>query len=123
MKKSLNDLKQEVEEFGSSRGWANDDPNQLITSIMIELSELAEHYQWKDHFEEYSSEKKLEIGYEFVDVLVYLLRLASKSKIDLDEAFDSKLKKLAIKYPLGIGEDYQKQHELYRKTGKNKRYE
>lgn len=111
-----------VDEFGDARGWENNDPNQLITSILIELGELSEHYQWQDKFDNYSEEKKIEIGYEFVDVLVYLLRLASKTNLDLDKLFEEKMKKLAVKYP-AEGHDYLAQKELYRKTGKNKLYE
>lgn len=123
MKKSLNDYMKVVEDFGNERGWANSDPNQLLSSIVIELGELAEHYQWQNKFDDYSEDKKIEIGYEFVDVLVYLLRLASKSNLDLDRYFEEKLAKLAIKYPVGENEKYKKQHELYRKIGKNKKYE
>lgn len=121
MAKSLNELMKQVDEFGDSRGWENNDPNQLITSILIELGELSEHYQWSSRFKEYDETERKEMAFEFVDVLVYLLRLASKSKIDLDSLFQEKLQKLMIKYP--INSDYYKQKELYRKTGKNKLYE
>jgi NTP pyrophosphatase (non-canonical NTP hydrolase) len=121
MSKSLNELMKQVEEFSSERGWDNNDPNQLITAILIELGELSEHFQWSSKFKDYDELKKKEIAYEFVDVLVYLLRLAGKSKVDLDEAFQDKLEKLAVKYP--VGSNYKKQQELYRKTGRNKLYE
>mgnify|MGYP001239203081 CR=1 FL=1 len=121
MSKSLNELMKQVEEFSSERGWDNNDPNQLITAILIELGELSEHYQWSSEFKDSDDIKKKEIAYEFVDVLVYLLRLAQKSNLDLDKAFQDKLKKLAVKY--SIGSDYSKQQDLYRKTGKNKLYE
>ena len=119
MAKSIKELTKEIDDFSEVRDWANDDPNQLITSIFIELGELAEHYQWKNEFEKFSEEKKLEVGFEYVDVIFYLFRLASKSGIDIEKYFNLKIKKLETKFP--IGSDGTKQHLLYRKTEKNKR--
>jgi NTP pyrophosphatase (non-canonical NTP hydrolase) len=121
MAKSLNQLIDQVADFSERRNWRNTNPNQLISSTLIELGELAEHFQWKNEFKEYSDEEKLEIGYEMMDVLFYLFRLASKADIDLDKAFADKIKKLEVKYP--VGSDWQTQHDKYRKSGKNKRYE
>lgn len=121
MAKSLNELIAQVEEFCDMRDWDNDDPNQLISSLLVELGELTEHFQWENKFKEYSEEEKLEIGYEMVDVLVYLLRLAGKAGIDMDKTFADKMEKLGEKY--AIGTDWQKQHDDYRKNGKSKRYE
>lgn len=121
MAKSLNELIDQVEQFCKVRNWSNDDPNQLISSTLIELGELAEHYQWENQFKEYSDDEKLQIGYELVDVFFYLLRLAGKSGVDMDKMFAEKLKKLEKKYP--IGSDRKVQQAEYRRTGKNKRYE
>lgn len=121
MAKTLNQLIDQVTEFADQRDWTNSDPNQLISSTVIELGELAEHFQWQDSFKEnYSEGEKLEIAYEMVDVLFYLLRIASKVDIDLDKAFAEKVKKLEIKYP--VGADWKKQHDEYRKSGRSKRY-
>ena len=110
-----------IDNFSDERGWENNDPNILITSTLIELGELAEHYQWSNTFKKYTDIQKKEIGFEFVDVLFYLLRIASKSKIDLDKIFLEKVEKLRIKFP--VNSDYLEQHNLYRKTGKNRLYE
>lgn len=121
MAKSMNELIDQVVEFCEARDWKNDNPNQLISSIVIELGELAEHFQWSSQFKEYSEEEKLEIGYEMMDVLFYLFRLASKTGVDLDKAFAEKIKKLEVKYP--VGADWKKQHDEYRNSGKSKRYD
>ncbi|KXK26548.1 MAG: hypothetical protein TR69_WS6001000554 [candidate division WS6 bacterium OLB20] len=123
MPKSIQDLTDIVCAFADERGWANNDPNQLISSILIELGELAEHYQWKSRFPEFDKQKKLEVGYEFVDILFYLLQLAAKSGIDIEAAFDSKLPKLHAKFPVGqTDEEFERTKEEYRRTGKNKLY-
>lgn len=116
----MNNVISMIEEFCAKRNWENDDPNQLISSIIIELGELSEHYQWSSKFKNYTEEERVEIAYEFVDVIFYLFRLAGKSGIDLDKAFAEKLKKLETKYP--IGSDWATQHNEYRKNGKSKKY-
>jgi len=121
MAKSLKQIQKDVEEFCQKRGWGNDDPNQLITSALIELGELSEYYQWQNKFKKLNKKEKKEIGYEFVDVIFYLARLANKSDIDLEEAFYDKLPKLAKKFP--VGKDPKKAHKEYRANGKNKLYE
>lgn len=118
--KTLKDLTKVVDDFSNVRDWKNDDPNQLITSILIELGELAEHYQWKDHFKKFDENKKREVGYEFVDVLIYFLRLASKSDIDIQKYFDEKIIKMEKKFL--IGSDSLEQRKIYREKGLNKTY-
>lgn len=123
MAKSLKQIQQDVNKFSIERGWINADPNQLISSIVIELAELAEHFQWEKDFNKvknYSDEKKKELGFEFMDVLFYLLRLASASEIDVEKYFYLKLPKLAEKYK--IGGNYLKAKQNYRKLGLNKTY-
>ena len=121
MSKSIKEISESINNFANERGWENSDPNQLIASIHIELGELAEHYQWKDNFTKLDEDEKREVGFEFVDVMFYLFRLASKSGIDIEKYFDSKIEKLAVKFP--VGADRKTQHDLYRKVGKNKKYE
>ena len=121
MSKSIKELTKIIDDFSKAREWDNNEPNHLITSTFIELSELAEHYQWKNQFEKFNEEKKLIVGFEFVDVLFYLFRIASKSNIDIEKYFDIKVKRMEVKFP--VGSDYEKQHKIYRKTGKNKKYE
>jgi len=121
MAKSINDITDIIVDFVNARGWYDQDPNQLVTSIFVELGELAEHYQWKSEFWEMSEDEKTEVGYEFVDVINYLFRLARNSGIDIEKYFDEKMPKLAKKFP--IGGDSEKSHKEYRATGKNKKYE
>ena len=118
---SIKDLTKEVEVFCEKRGWGNEDPNQLISSILIELGELAEHYQWQHEFKELTEKEKREIGYEYVDVLFYFLRLASNSGIDIEKYFYEKLPKLKKKFP--VGKDVKEAHREYREKGKNKTYD
>lgn len=123
MSKSIAEITDQIQKFRLKRGWANDILTQLIASILVELGELSEHYQWKQEFEKLSEEKKQEVGFEFVDVIFYLFTLAYKSGIDIEKYFDLKLPLLAKKFPISASEsDHAKAHHAYRKSGKNKLY-
>ncbi len=118
---TLKQLTERIREFCEERGWSHSNPTGLISSTLVEMGELAEHYQWQKEFKSFTKEEKKEISYEFVDVMWYLIRLADKSGIDLEEAFEEKIPKLAKKFP--VGSNPQEQHDLYRKNGKNKLYD
>jgi len=123
---SISRMTELIVDFAEKRGWKNEDPNLLLTSLYIELAEMAEHYQWKNKFPEFSADKKREIGFEFVDILFYLLRIADQSGIDINACFLEKLPKLEKKFPLDVAKDPKailKVKEEYRRTGKNKLYE
>ncbi len=124
MAKSIAKITKIIDDFSDKRGWTNDDPTELITAILVELGELAEHYQWQSKFKKFSEKKKKEVGFEFVDVIFYLFRLASKSGIDIEKYFDEKLPKLEKKFPVGGSlKEHARAHREYRKNGKNKLYE
>lgn len=121
---TISEITKKIIKFSDERGWVHENPQQLLNSVMIELGELAEHYQWLSKFPDWDEKKKLEVGYEFVDVIFYLFRLAKRSGVDIESSFNSKLPKLAKKFPVGQTSNEMKQvKEEYRKTGKNKLYE
>ncbi|MEI6462360.1 MAG: hypothetical protein WCO33_01670 [bacterium] len=122
MGKDLKQLTKMVNEFSESRGWVNQSPNLLISSMVSELGELAEHFHYNEGFERSAKERK-EIGYEFVDLFFYLLRFASECNVDLEKDFLDKFEKLKIKFPAKSDMKKQKKaHEEYKRTGKNKTY-
>lgn len=123
MSKSIQEVTKIIVDFAEARGWKNENPSHLLNAIYVELGELTEHYQWKNDFSKFKDideSKKTEIGFEFVDVIFYMFRLAYNSGIDIEEYFDKKLPKLEEKFK--IGGDHGKAHREYRKTGKNKLY-
>jgi NTP pyrophosphatase (non-canonical NTP hydrolase) len=126
--KSISDLSEIMMLFKKERGWAKAPPNQLIAALFTEMAELAEHYQWQSEFVEEKDlpeDKKKEVGYEFVDVLFYLFEIAARTGdgIDIEQAFNEKVPKLAEKFPKDISpEDYFRRKREYRASGKNKLY-
>jgi NTP pyrophosphatase (non-canonical NTP hydrolase) len=97
---NLAELTQALLQFRDERNWAQFHTlRNLIVSLNLEAAELLELTQWK------SEEEMLEISGEALrdecaDVLLYLLLIADKAGINLEEAARNKLKKNAAKYPI-----------------------
>ena len=97
---NLPELTQALLQFRDERNWAQFHTlRNLIVSLNLEAAELLELTQWK------SEEEMLEISGEALrdecaDVLLYLLLIADKAGINLEEAARNKLKKNAAKYPV-----------------------
>lgn len=93
--KKLNiiELTEKMHDFVRSKGWYEADskrpqtPRNLSISLALEAAEILEHFQWNEEFD------RDELAEELADVALYLLQLASISKIDLEDAI---LKKLEI---------------------------
>ena len=88
----LDTLTAAMHAFVASKGWYEADskrpqtPRNLAISLVLEASEVLEHYQWRD-----DTPDKAELAGELADVLLYLMQLASISGIDLGQAVMDKL--------------------------------
>ncbi len=96
----MNYAKQKVLEFRDERDWKKyHNEKDLAISISLEASELLENFQWKSS-EAAVAETKQNIKEEMADILIYLIQLADKMDVDLEEEVINKLQKNAIKYPV-----------------------
>jgi NTP pyrophosphatase (non-canonical NTP hydrolase) len=114
-KTTLKELKEEVKKFCDERDWDQyHNAKELVTAMIIENSELLEHFRWKSHKESddlFKDDKKLtEIKDEMADVFYFLLRLAQRYDIDLSEALENKIEKNKQKYPI---EKFKGSHKKY----------
>ncbi|MGE6755348.1 nucleotide pyrophosphohydrolase [Rossellomorea sp. NPDC071047] len=92
-------LCEKVIEFRDERNWdANHNEKDLAISISLEANELLENFQWKTSREAVEATRQ-NIKEEMADVLIYLVQLADKMDIDLEEEVYEKLEKNALKYP------------------------
>ena len=92
-----------IKKFRDDRDWMQfHDPKNMAVSIILEASELLEHFQWKtiEEVEEYSKQNHEEIRDEIADIALYLFELADNLGINLIDAMDKKLRKNEIKYPI-----------------------
>ena len=97
---NMRSLSRDLLKFRDERNWSQFHTlRNLIVSLNLEAAELLELTQWK------SEEEMLDISGEALrdecaDVLLYLLLIADKAGINLEEAARNKLKKNAKKYPI-----------------------
>lgn len=94
------ELKKKVREFREKRGWRGESSKDIALSLVLEASELLEHFQWKSG-DEVKNEARLHgpICDELADVLWWVLVMAESLNIDLAKAFETKYKKNEKKYP------------------------
>jgi dCTP diphosphatase len=98
----VKDLIAQVKEFRQERDWDQyHSPKNLVMALVVEASELAEHFQWltEKQSSNLSAEKLAEVREEIGDVLIYLANLCDKLGIDPLAAAHDKLRKNRHKYP------------------------
>ncbi|MDP3797091.1 MAG: nucleotide pyrophosphohydrolase [Polaromonas sp.] len=103
MSKDLQALINSLREFSSQRDWDQfHSPKNLASALTVEAAELLEHFQWLTEAQsrELPADKRVAVGEEMADVLLYLLRLSDQLNIDLVEAAKRKLTLNAAKYPV-----------------------
>jgi NTP pyrophosphatase (non-canonical NTP hydrolase) len=101
----LKALTQNLLRFRDERDWAQFHTlRNLIVSLNLEAAELLELTQWKSDAEMVALANdpaaREALCDECADILLYLLLIAEKAGIDLEEAAREKLKKNAEKYPV-----------------------
>jgi NTP pyrophosphatase (non-canonical NTP hydrolase) len=89
----LKTLTDAMHTFVEHKGWYRPDSTHpqtsknLAISLMLEASEVLEHFQWSD-----MPADSQELASELADVMLYLLQLASINEIDLGQAVMDKLR-------------------------------
>jgi len=93
-----------LRKFAEEREWERfHSPKNLSMALSVEVAELVEIFQWltEDESRNAANDDALKnaISEEVADVLIYLVRLADKLEIDLNDAVSKKIIKNAQKYP------------------------
>ncbi len=111
----IQQLTQKIRRFRDERDWKQfHNHKDVALSLVLEASEVLEHFQWKSpaEVEAHGKEAKDELADELADVAVYLFELADNLKIDLPKAIETKMLKNAAKYPV---EKSKGRHTKYNK--------
>ncbi len=116
-------------EYNRVRGW-NQAPEDLAKSIVLESTELLEHYQWDASARRLKTKKKaknqLELEYEVADIFWFLILFCKKAKVNLVEALEKKMVHNEKKYPAEMfagkhnDQFYHAQKQKYRAAKKQK---
>jgi len=99
---SLNHLQTKLAEFAARRDWDQfHSPKNLSMALIAEAAELVEHFQWltEDESRHLNNDKKVEVGYELADILIYLVRISDKLNIDIIKAANEKIAINEKRYP------------------------
>ena len=103
MTDSLIRLRDELREFAAERDWDQfHSPRNLATALAVEAAELLEPFQWlsEDQGRALPAETRAAVEEEMADVLLYLVRLADKLDVDLEQAARAKMLRNAERYPV-----------------------
>lgn len=92
---SFEEISQLIWNHLEARNWNSNDARSTVISMVLEASELLEHYQWGEK----PVGNREELGEELADVLIYAFQVAHKNNIDIPAAIKDKLEKSARKYP------------------------
>jgi len=103
MADALIELRDALRVFAAERDWDPfHSPRNLATALAVEAAELLEPFQWLT--EEQSRDPpvatRAAAEEELADVLLYLVRLADKLGIDLEQAARAKIVRNAARYPI-----------------------
>lgn len=97
-------MQKRLRDFAAARDWESfHSPKNLAMALMVESAELLELFQWlttaQSHTLTQAPEDREKVSDEIADVLLYLLQIADKTGIDIEEAVEKKLIKNAHKHP------------------------
>lgn len=109
------ELTKRIIAFRNARDWKQfHNPKDVALSLVLEASEVMEHFQWKnkEEIEKYVETNKEDIGEELADVLYWVLLIGHDLKIDVLKALEKKIKKNEEKYPV---EKAKGKHTKYNK--------
>lgn len=121
---NLSEIKKKIVEFRDKRGWQDNKAKDLAISVVLEASELLEHFQWGmwDEAEvKKDPEKVEEIHREVADVLIYLIAFCALMDIDISDAILEKLAWNEKKYPVSKFNPHWQDKEYYYKVKKEYR--
>lgn len=107
--------------FVKDRQWEQfHTPKNLVMALSVETSELLEIFQWfrdqQDQPANWSTATQTHVQEEMADVFYYLVRLADVLEIDLEKAFQDKMKKNARKYPVKLAKGKATKYSKLRKS-------
>ena len=101
----LKKLTSEIIKFRDERDWKKfHNPKDVALSLVLEATELLEHFQWKNNEEisNYVEKSSNEVGEELADILYWVLLMSNDLKIDIGSALENKMEKNKSKYPINL---------------------
>ena len=93
-----------LKQFADARDWGKfHTPKNLAIALSVEVSELAEIFQWLTPGESgnvmKSTESAVAVRDELADVMIYLTRIASILGVDLMKEANAKIDRNELRFP------------------------
>lgn len=108
-------LTEKILKFRNARNWKQfHNPKDLALSLVLEATEVLEHFQWKtsEEIDKYIVSNKNDIAEELADVFYWVLLMSNDLDIDISDALEKKLELNAKKYPVSKAKN---KHTKYNK--------
>ena len=101
----INEITNKIKKFSEDRNWDKfHTPKNLTMALSVEVAELVEIFQWLSQEESSNLDEDIlpSVKEELADILIYLIRIADKFNIDLEESVDEKILVNEQKYPIEL---------------------
>lgn len=116
---TIEDIRRMQAEFTDERDWNQfHQPRNLLLAMVGEVGEVAELFQWRGEVAEglpdWTESEREHLAHELSDVMIYLVELAEKCRVDLPQAV---LRKMALnrqKYPASKVQGSAKKYTEYK---------
>jgi dCTP diphosphatase len=107
---TLEKIRLRLAEFAGERNWDQfHTPKNLSMALAAEAAELLEIFQWLTDEQSRAivdNEKEMVlVRQEIADVMIYLVRLADKLRVDIEVAVLDKIAENEKKYPIELSKD------------------
>ncbi len=112
---NIKKLTKRIIDFRDARDWKQfHNPKDLALSLVLEATEVMEHFQWKskEEVEKYIKTNKDDIGEELADVFNWVLLMSHDLGINILKASEKKILVNEGKYPV---EKAKGKHTKYNK--------
>jgi len=120
---NIKDIQKQLSDFADERDWNQfHNPKNLAMALSVEASELVEIFQWLTPEQAEAimdSDESEHVKEEMADVMIYLIRLADKLNIDLEEVVADKIIKNGEKYSVETSKGSAKKQTTLKEKIKN----
>ncbi|KAL3066608.1 hypothetical protein OYC64_016539 [Pagothenia borchgrevinki] len=101
---TIEDIRRMQAQFTDERDWNQfHQPRNLLLAMVGEVGEVSELFQWRGEVAEglpdWTEAEREHLAQELSDVLIYLVELAEKCRVDLPQAVLRKMALNRLKYP------------------------
>uniref|UniRef100_A0A3P9JHI1 dCTP pyrophosphatase 1 n=1 Tax=Oryzias latipes TaxID=8090 RepID=A0A3P9JHI1_ORYLA len=101
---TMEDIRRMQAEFTDERDWNQfHQPRNLLLAMVGEVGEVSELFQWRGEVAEglpgWTESEREQLAHELSDVMIYLVELAEKCRVDLPQAVLRKMALNKLKYP------------------------